>query len=348
MDLVIARPAFASLALAALLLCAGAVPAQAAFAGASVAAPAGASVSLRFWTPARMKRAQPLSVQLAGGSQVERSAAASASPSARALHETPYRTPPRAPAAARRGVAASDPAARASSTFQTVAEPTLPGNSQNGAVFIVLGHGEGLARCSGTSVNAPNLSVVITAGHCVNSGGPGGEWYDHKWVFVPGYHNGERPFGVFAAKWIGSTRQWIGSADENYDVGAAVVSRNERGQRLAAAAGADGIAWGLAPGQLFDVHGYPVAAPFDGSTQQLCLQTPYEGHDIASFFWPGPLNLAVQCNVTGGASGGGWTIPGGQLNSITTYGYRSDPATDFGPYFGKAVGRLFGRAARVR
>ena len=295
-----------------------------------------------------MKRAQPLSVQLAGGSQVERSAAASASPAARALHEPPYRTTPRAPAAARRGVAASDPAARASSTFQTVAEPTLPGNSQNGAVFIVLGHGEGLARCSGTSVNAPNLSVVITAGHCVNSGGPGGEWYDHKWVFVPGYHNGERPFGVFAAKWIGSTRQWIGSADENYDVGAAVVSRNERGQRLAVAAGADGIAWGLAPGQLFDVHGYPVAAPFDGSTQQLCLQTPYEGHDIASFFWPGPLNLAVQCNVTGGASGGGWTIPGGQLNGITTYGYRSDPATDFGPYFGKAVGRLFGRAARVR
>ncbi len=264
-----------------------------------------------------MKRARPLSVQMAGGPQIVRSAA-------------------------------SDTAARASSTFQTIAEPTLPGNSQNGAVFIVLGHGEGVARCSGTSVNAPNLSVVITAGHCVNTGGPGGEWYDHKWVFVPGYHDGERPLGVFAAKWIGSTRQWIASSDENFDVGAAVVSRNERGQRLATVAGADGIAWSLPPGQLFDVHGYPVAPPFDGATQQLCSQTPYEGHDIASFFWPGPLNLAVQCNVTGGASGGGWTIAGGVLNGITTYGYPADSTTDFGPYFGRAVARLFGRAARVR
>ncbi len=284
-----------------------------------------------------MKRARSLSVRVPGGARVTAGAASFAST---VPHETPHRYPPRPPAA-------SDPAARASSTFQTVAEPTLPGNSQNGAVFIVLRHEE-LARCSGTSVNAPNLSVVITAGHCVNSGGPGGEWYDRKWVFVPGYHDGERPFGVFAAKWIGSTRQWIASADENFDVGAAVVSRNERSQRLAAAAGADGIALGLSPSQLFDVHGYPVAPPFDGSTQQLCLQTPYEGHDVASFFWPGPLNLAVQCNVTGGASGGGWTIAGGLLNGVTTYGYRSDPTTDFGPYFGSAVARLFGRAARVR
>ena len=36
------------------------------------------------------------------------------------------------------------------------------------------------------------------------------------------------------------------------------------------------------------------------------------------------------------------------LNGVTTYGYPSDPNTDFGPYFGKAVGGLFGQAARVR
>jgi V8-like Glu-specific endopeptidase len=304
------------------------VPAQAAPTSIAVSSTAQARGALRFWTPARMRRAHPLSVQPAGGARV-------VAPSARGLHGNPYRYPARGPAAG---------SARASSAFQPVLDPTLPGDSQNGAIFISLGGGE-TARCSGTSVNAPNLSVVITAGHCVHDAG---EWFDHRWVFVPGYHDGARPFGVFPAKWIGTTPEWLASADENFDVGAAVVSRNERGQRLAAAVGGDGIAWGLSPAQVFNVFGYPVAPPFDGASQRLCSQTAFEGHDVASFFWPGPLNMAVQCDVTGGASGGGWVIAGDVLNGVTTYGYPSDPNTDFGPYFGKAVGRLFGQAARVR
>lgn len=286
--------------------------------------------ALRFWTPARMRRARPLTVNPAGrGRLANPQASAGGSP------ETPHRVAARAPA---------DRLAGASSTFQPVVDPTLPGTSQNGAIFIPLGGGE-LARCSGTSVNAPNLSVVITAGHCVHDAG---QWFDRKWVFVPGYHDGERPFGVFPARWIGTTPQWLSSSNENFDVGAAVVSRNERGQRLAAAVGADGIAWGLPPSQVFDVYGYPVAPPFDGASQRICAQTPFEGHDVASFFWPGPLNMAVQCNVTGGASGGGWVISGGLLDGITTYGYPTDPNTDFGPYFGRAVAQLYGEASRVR
>ncbi len=337
MDRMSARSTTSSLALGATLLAlaAAAAPAQAAPTSAAASSPAQARQALRFWTPARMKRARPLSAQVAGGGRVV-GASAAASAAAGAAGEAPHRVPPRAPAA--------QTAAGASSTFQPVAEPTLPGNSQNGAIFIPLGGGE-LARCSGTSVNAPNLSVVITAGHCVHDEG---QWFDRRWVFVPGYHDGERPFGVFPAKWIGTTPKWFAASDENFDVGAAVVTRNERGQRLAAAVGADGIAWGLPPSQVFDVHGYPVAPPFDGASQRLCAQTPYEGHDAASFFWPGPLNMAVECDVTGGASGGGWTISGDVLDGITTYGYPTDPNTDFGPYFGRAVARLYGEAARVR
>jgi hypothetical protein len=341
MDRVSRHPAPASLALAATLLALGAttVPAQAAPASAAPSSPAQARQALRFWTPARMRRARPLSVPAPGGGRVAGTSVAVAPAAAGAVHETPHRYPALAPAAAGKGSAA-----RASSTSQPVLDPTLPGASQNGAIFISLGGGE-IARCSGTSVNAPNLSVVITAGHCVHDAG---QWFDHRWVFVPGYHDGERPFGVFPAKWVGTTPQWFASSDENFDVGAAVVSRNERGQRLAAAVGGDGIAWGLPPSQVFDVYGYPVAPPFDGASQRLCSQAAFEGHDVASFFWPGPLNMAVQCEVTGGASGGGWVISGNVLDGITTYGYPSDPTTDFGPYFGRGVGRLFGQAGRVR
>jgi V8-like Glu-specific endopeptidase len=207
----------------------------------------------------------------------------------------------------------------------------------------------GLGRCSGTSVNAPNYSVVFTAGHCINSGGPFGEWLGDRWVFVPGYRHGQRPFGVFPATWIDTTRQWLKTGSENFDVGAAVVSRNARGQLLAKAVGGTGIAWGMKAKQVFDVHGYPAELPFDGETQRVCTQTPFLGHDTLSFLLPGPLNLAVDCDVTGGASGGGWTIAGKEiLNSVTNYGYSNDPTTDFGAYFGKEVGRLYSRAGAVR
>lgn len=226
---------------------------------------------------------------------------------------------------------------------ETIADPTAPGVSQNGAVFVVGRFGT-LGRCSGTSVNAPNLSLVITAGHCVHEGR---YWMGTKWVFVPGYHHGVRPFGTFVAKWLGSTPQWLKSENSNYDVGAAVVSRNERGQRLADAVGADEIAWNLPHKQVFDVYGYPVAEPFDGATLQHCAQTPYEGHAFFSLLTPGPLNLAVDCEISPGASGGGWVISGNVLNGITADGYPGDD-TSYGPYFGKEVAKLYARAAKVK
>jgi V8-like Glu-specific endopeptidase len=282
--------------------------------------------ALRFWTPARMRQARPLDMPRPEGGGLARQSAAEA-------EVEPVR-----------GLEAE---ARARSEFAPVADPTAPGFRQNGVIFIVLPGGFGLARCSGTSVNAPNSSVVITAGHCVNEGGPG-HWFNQDWVFVPGYHDGVRPFGVFVAKWLGATAPWIQGGSENADVGAAVVSRNERGQSLGTAVGGDDIAWNLPPNQVFDVHGYPVEKPFDGATQRLCSGTPFLGHDLASFFWPGPLNLALTCDVTGGASGGGWTIHGNVLNGVTNYGYGDDSSTDFGAYFGGAVHALYERAARVR
>jgi V8-like Glu-specific endopeptidase len=268
--------------------------------------------ALHFWTPARMKAAKPLGLRRPGKGQI-------------ALSES----------------------ASTSSAFETVPDPTLVDSRVNGAIFIETPFG--LGRCSGTSVNAPNYSVVFTAGHCINSGGPHGRWMDFRWVFVPGYRYGQRPFGVFPAKWIDTTQQWRATGSENFDVGAAVVTRNQRGQLLAKAVGGTGIAFGLKTRQVFDVHGYPAEEPFDGETQQICTQTPFLGHDAHSFLSPGPLNLAVDCDVTGGASGGGWTIAGTKtLNSVTNYGYGDDPDTDFGAYFGKEVARLFHRAAGVK
>jgi hypothetical protein len=292
-----------------------------------VAVPARAArQARRFWTPARMASARPVEV---GGP-----ASAATRPLGRPDRAAPHRVAATAPSA--------DPAP--GSDFGPVADPTAPGFRQNGVIFFQAGI-FGLGRCSGTAVSAPNRSVVFTAGHCVHEGS---HWYRGSWVFVPGYRYGQRPFGVFPAKWLDTTKGWLSAGSENEDVAAAVVMPNERGERLEQAVGGDGIAWGLDPRQTFDVHGYPAEPPFDGETQRLCAQTPFLGHDPASVFMRGPFNLAVACEVTGGASGGGWTIRGDVLNSVTDYGYSEDAATDFGPYFGREVESLYKRVARIK
>jgi len=302
---------------ACLLLLATSAQADPGKGSASVAVAERVARARHFWTPERMRAAAALPAHLPGNP---------------ALADGAPGTSPPAPIPGESVI-----------PTETIADPTAPGFSQNGAIFVVGSFGT-LGRCSGTSVEAPSYSLVITAGHCVHEGR---HWLGRKWVFVPGYHFGQRPFGTFVAKQLDATPQWIESGNSNFDVGAAIVSRNERGQRLADAVGAAGIAWNRSPDQVFDVYGYPVAEPFDGATLQHCAQTPFEGHGFFSLLSPGPLNLAVHCEISAGASGGGWIIAGNLLNGLTADGYAKD-ATDYGPYFGKEVGKLYARAAKIK
>jgi hypothetical protein len=303
-------------------------------ASAGAATPSGVAVggwsaaqASSFWTSARMRRAAPVEIAGPGAAGPE---ASSPAPEAGA---TPSSTTPQ-PLAPQ-------------SDFAEVLDPTDPVSRVNGAIFFEF-KGE-LARCSGTSVEAPNMSVVFTAGHCVHEiGGRGSHWYRGRWTFVPAYRFGQRPFGVFPAVWLDATRRWVTEGNENFDVAAAVLGRNEKGQRLGAAVGANRIAFNLSPRQTFEVHGYPAGRPFDGETQRLCSGAGFLGHDPQSVLFPGPLTLGVPCQVTGGASGGGWTIDGNVLNGVTDYGYPEDPQTAFGAYFGTEVQRLYRRVARFR
>ena len=41
-------------------------------------------------------------------------------------------------------------------------------------------------------------------------------------------------------------------------------------------------------------------------------------------------------------------IEGNVVNGVTTYGYPSDPFTNFGPYFGQDVANLYARAKQIK
>ena len=230
-----------------------------------------------------------------------------------------------------------------SSGSETLPDPTLPGLAGKRR-DLHLRATAGFGRCSGTSVNAPNLSVVFTAGHCVLTKATGPA---RKWVFVPGYHHGERPFGTFTAKWLGTTRQWLASENFNFDVGAAVVCRNERGQRLAAAVGGDGIAWGLSPPGLRRLR-LPGRAALQRRHPAALPPGRLRGPRPRLLPLPGPLDLAVQCDVSPAALRRrlGDRRRGAQQRHHQRLSRR--PTTDSGPTSARRSRGLFARAARVK
>jgi V8-like Glu-specific endopeptidase len=199
------------------------------------------------------------------------------------------------------------------------------------------------ASCSGDAVTSGNKSVVLTAGHCVKLEGA----FHTDWVFVPGYNNGNAPFGTWAARQTMSTPQWVATEDINFDVGAAVVNPLN-GQRLTDVVGAQGVAFNQARGQRMYAFGYPAAAPYDGTKLIYCSGTVINDFLLSN-------DLGMSCDMTGGASGGPWFLSfnegtaTGIQNSINSFRYQLlgviDPGFMFGPYFGADAQNLYNAAA---
>jgi V8-like Glu-specific endopeptidase len=271
--------------------------------------------TVRYWTPGRLRHAaanlrQPIEAGNPGASASEVVASG-----------RPHLVPPRRPSGAS---ASSDP----------VADPTqLPYRT----VGLLVGMDPtGQFGCSATVVASANASTILTAGHCVKE-----RFWTRKAIFVPGYHDGQTPFGIFPAKVEVTTPGWLRSQNDNFDEGAMVLGTNSSGQSVADAVGAVGLATGLNPKlQTFDAYGYPASASFDSNKQWHC-QSPFLGTDRSSLRDPGPPTIGIACDMTEGASGGGWLIDGQYVNGMTSYGYKAQPGVLYGPYFGRTVWKLY-------
>lgn len=282
-----------------------------------------------FWTARRMRRARPLSIVL------DRRFARHERRAARPASGVPHRVAPVAAAARKTGKADL-------ATASLIDDPEAAPYRTAGRVFAVVG--QYLVYCSATVVNTPNKSVVFTAGHCVNSGGPHPTWYGRHWAFVPGYHDGLRPFGTFVARELWSSVPWAQGQNFDYDFGAALLGRNSRDQRVAAAVGGRGFASGLSRDQVYQALGYPAVEAFTGESLWAC-DSPYVEDDPEPL--PGgPAPIGIGCDMTAGASGGGWIIGGQALNSVTSFGYDGMPGLLFGPYFGQAAWKLYAAAGK--
>jgi hypothetical protein len=230
---------------------------------------------------------------------------------------------------------------RARISYAQVPEPTLPPHTFNGRLFVRQGANTGY--CSATAIDSPSRRLVLTAGHCVNSGPsqrPGDGVWSSFLEFVPAYSGGAAPFGAFVAhrKQVYAPQPWVQLGNPNFDVGAILVDPNAEGVNVADAVGGGArIALDRSRHEDFQTYGYP------GTTRwmQGC-DSPYVGDDALTYQVPGPPTIAIRCHWAPGASGGGWLIEGGTaIDGLTSYGKVGDSRHTFGPYFSsRNVGRL--------
>jgi hypothetical protein len=228
----------------------------------------------------------------------------------------------------------------AGASFTPVATPEVAPYSVNGRIFVRQGKLSGF--CSGTAIDSPTRQLVLTAGHCVNSGpGEDSDGVRSNFLeFVPAYTGGVAPFGTFVARrsTVRAPRQWIKQGNPDFDMGAFLTLPNSAGTNLADAVGGGAtIVTGLSRQQSFLTYGYP------GETKRMQgCRSPYVGDDLLSNPFPGPPTMSIRCHWAPGASGGGWLIGDGtQINGINTYLHLDNRARTYGPYFSaETVGKL--------
>ncbi len=191
--------------------------------------------------------------------------------------------------------------------------------------------------CSGTAIASSNESVVWTAGHCVHDG-PG--TFHTNWVFVPAYRDGVRPYGTWAARGLHTTSFWRDKGDFSYDLGAAVVSPSSTGSLTDRVGGGRNLAFNYPRSQRYNAFGYPAGNPFNGQRLWKCDSSLYMSDSGT------PQPMGIQCNMTGGSSGGGWVVPtDGRVYSVNSYGYSNLRNVMFGPYQGSVAQQLFTTAS---
>jgi hypothetical protein len=324
------RPALPALVLLAVLL-ALALPPGATAAPAVLDAPGTATAVRDYWTKERMREAEPVPVPAApstlGGPGEGPGVPTYVRPAAPASSAAPLR----------RGNVTGGVAARRAAAL--VADPTAAGVRAHGKLFFKVrkGSAPGDYVCSATTVNSRNRSLVWTAGHCVfDVRDDGGRSVNV--AFAPAYDSGATPYGLWTAKKLGTLKRWRRDGDLRFDLGAAVVRRRQ-GRALQSVVGARGIGFDQPRKQDYAIFGYPALDPFDGEHEYRC-DSPKVGSDLSG--GPGPRTIGASCDMTPGASGGGWVV-GRTLLSVTSYSYGTNPEKLYGPYLSRQAKRLYKR-----
>lgn len=238
-----------------------------------------------------------------------------------------------------------------------------PGATKTNGKLFVVWYENGKAKegvCSAASVNSSSGRVLVTASHCLHTGGPDGFFMSFA-TFVPGqfvdkYDDVIHPFETFPAVTMHVSDAWVehgdGFSGYDRDVAFASTDSNAYGKKLVDVAGGHGFAIGAL--QPFEAHvsGYPGTedsfsagtTEHDGRSQVVC-----QGRTVNQWWLPNHNYVGLPgCNLAEGASGAPIL---GSFDANTGLGFvqsvqsfvnpllRED--TVFGPLFDDEVRQLF-------
>lgn len=194
--------------------------------------------------------------------------------------------------------------------------------------------------CSGSVVaeSRVDASVVLTAGHCVFD--ENADVFSTNWMFVPDYETGGTfscdltRFGCWTASALVTTTGWR-DGDFNEDYAFAILGpggKTGQALQLDATVGAQPISFEIAQPAMLYSFGYPAARPYNGQSLTYCAGT------TAPDTWGGSTDFALNCDMTGGSSGGPWMANFdlatgiGTLTSVNSFKYRGLKDYMFGPF----------------
>jgi V8-like Glu-specific endopeptidase len=221
-----------------------------------------------------------------------------------------------------------DPLPTASSTAQA-----FGGVAAVGALFSVSAGELGKHFCTASVVHSAHGDLAVTAAHCV-TGNQG------QIVFVPGYVNGKKPYGVWQVTAVYTDQAWQSSRDPDDDVAFLRLSDASGGVPIEDVTGAEQLGIGWQEPALVQVIGYPD----DADQPVLCA-------NWTKLF--SPTQLEFDCGgYTDGTSGGPFladvSAASGQgtvTGVIGGYEQGGDtPQVSYASVFGQSVAALYQRA----
>jgi V8-like Glu-specific endopeptidase len=217
-------------------------------------------------------------------------------------------------------------------------QPLGPGVPAVGALFTVDNNGLTGHYCTASVVSSPAGDVVLTAAHCIHDGA-GGD-YRSNIVFVPGYHDGQDPYGVWTPSKLVVDPRWISDSDEDLDFGFLVVHKQGSTESVQEAAGANRLGTNLGYDLPVRVTGYPL----DTEQPTTCQTTSSQQRQY---------QMRFDCaGFTDGTSGGPWVTdvdPATGLGVVVGVigGYETGgdtPDTSYSSYFDDDVQRVYDTA----